>query len=155
MTAGLTEVQFWVSIISPFLVLIGWIVVYGNSNRIAKRSEAYSIITKTLDKVLALDKRCADYWLADDNKDSNPNKWIAGTLSEISGVRSLLEMLEEHHNFKNKNELLVEIRMAATLNAEKKNELSIQELKTKKQEQSKAFNSTMKNLYAYYRELHS
>jgi hypothetical protein len=155
MTTQLTDVQFWVSVASPFLVLIGWFVVYGDSNRIAKRSEAYSIITKTIDKVLALDKRCADYWLAEDNKVESANKWIAGTLSEIHGVRTLLEMLEDHHEFKDKNELLVSIRMAATLNAEKKNELSIQELKAKKQEQSKALNNTMKSLYAYYRQAHN
>lgn len=70
MTTQLTVVQFWVSIVSPFLVLAGWYFVYGNSNRIAKRSEAYSIITKAIDKVLALDKRCADYWLSNNEKKS-------------------------------------------------------------------------------------
>lgn len=64
-------------------------------------------------------------------------------------------MLEEHHNFKGKSEILVQIRMAATLDAEKVSELTISALKLKKQEQSKALSLTMKNLYNYYRTIHS
>lgn len=150
----ITNLQFWVSILSPFLVLAGWFFVYGNSNRIAKRSEAYSIVTKTVDKVLALDTRCANFWLATEQKE-NPQKWVAGTLSEIHGIRALLEMLEAHHSFNSKSELLIKLRMSSTLDAEKIEKLSMAELRTKKQEQSLALSSSLKSLYEYYRTLNN
>jgi len=144
---------YWISLLSPLLVIVGWYIVYYNSNRVAKRSEAYNIVSKAIEKVLSLDSRCADYWLS--NKEQQPKKWLAGTLAEIQGIRTLLEMLEEHHNFKEKNDILVKIRMAATLNAEKVATMTTSELKSKKQDQSAAMNSTVKLLYNYYRSLNA
>ncbi|NHC09800.1 hypothetical protein [Stutzerimonas degradans] len=144
---------YWTSMLSPILVIVGWYIVYYNSNRVAKRSEAYNLVSKTIEKVLSLDTRCADYWLS--SKEQQPQKWLAGTLAEIHGIRTLLEMLEEHHNFKEKNDILVRLRMAATLNAEKVASMSTPELKSKKQDQSAAMNSTVKSLYNYYRSLNA
>ncbi len=144
---------YWISLLSPLLVIVGWYIVYYNSNRVAKRSEAYNIVSKAIKKVLSLDSRCADYWLS--NKEQQPKKWLAGTLAEIQGIRTLLEMLEEHHNFKEKNDILVKIRMAATLNAEKAATMTTSELKSKKQDQSAAMNYTVKLLYNYYRSLNA
>ncbi|WP_019340550.1 hypothetical protein [Stutzerimonas stutzeri] len=144
---------YWISLLSPLLVIVGWYIVYYNSNRVAKRSEAYNIVSKAIEKVLSLDSRCADYWLS--NKEQQPKKWLAGTLAEIQGIRTLLEMLEEHHNFKEKNDILVKIRMAATLNAEKAATMTTSELKSKKQDQSAAMNYTVKLLYNYYRSLNA
>lgn len=150
MTSG---APYWIAVLSPTLVIIGWYIIYYNSNRVARRSEAYSLVTKTIDKVLSLDSSCSDYWLSSEER--QPHKWLAGILSEIHGIRTLLEMLEEHHNFTEKTDILVKIRRAATLNAEQANSMSTQELKTKKQEQSAAINSTVKSLYNYYRTLNS
>ncbi|WP_022963821.1 hypothetical protein [Halopseudomonas pelagia] len=150
----ISNVTLWVSIISPALVIIGWMVIFSNSNRIATRSEEYIIINKTIDKIMALDQRCAKYWLTADNRE-NANHWIAGTLSEIYGIRALLDILEAHHDFKNKDELLYQMRSAATLDAEKATELSTNKIKLKKTTQSLAFGSAMKSLYIHYRNKNS
>lgn len=150
----MTDGQFIVSLISPFLVLAGWFFVYRNSNRIAKRSEAYSIITKAVDKVLALDKRCADYWLAEEEEREGAKKWIAGTLSEIHGFRSLLTLLEKHHGFTGKSKIIMSIRAASTLSAEEISQLKSDVVRLRRGQQVEALSSSLDVLYGYYRELH-
>lgn len=150
----MTNGQFIVSLISPFLVLAGWFFVYRNSNRIAKRSEAYSIITKAVDKVLALDKRCADYWLADDAERESSRKWIEVTLSEIHGFRSLLGLLEKHHGFTGKSKIIMSIRAASTLSAEDVSSLKRDVIKLRRGQQVEALSTSLDALYGYYRELH-
>lgn len=65
----MTNLQLWASIASPLLAfllaLCGWYFVYFNANRVAKRAEVFALVGKTVDKVVALDRRCADYWLGD------------------------------------------------------------------------------------------
>ncbi|WP_312392067.1 hypothetical protein [Pseudomonas sp.] len=146
--------SIFVSVISPLLVVGGWLFVYRNSNRIATRSEAYALVAKAVDKVLGLDKRCVEYWLADEASRENERVWVAGTLSEIHGVRTLLELLEKHHGFSEKDMLLMKLRMASTLNAEAISTLSEDLLVKQRNKQTEALNFSLHNLYGYYRAAH-
>lgn len=147
-------VQFFISVISPLLVVGGWLFVYKNSNRIATRSEVYALVAKSVDKVLGLDKRCVEYWLADEAEREASKVWIAGTLSEIHGVRTLLEILEKHHGFTEKDMLLMKLRMASTLNAESIGKMTEDEVALKRNKQTEALNYSLHNLYGYYRGAH-
>lgn len=142
----------FVSLISPFLVLAGWLFVYRNSNRIAKRSESYALVTKALDKVLDIDKRCVEYWAGSKEKRDAPEVWVAGTLSLLHGLRTLLEILEKHHGFPDKDLMLMMIRMAATLNAEYIDSLTDEQLAKKRMKQAEALSMALHSLYGYYRQ---
>lgn len=144
----------FVSFISPLLVLGGWLFVYRNSNRIATRAEAYALVAKAVDKVLGIDKRCVDYWLADTGNRESEKVWLAGTLSEIHGVRTLLELLERYHGFDEKDMLLMKLRMASTLNAEAIESLSEDAVILQRNKQTEALNYSLHNLYGYYRSAH-
>ena len=144
----------FISIISPFLVVGGWFFVYRNSNRIATRAEVYALVAKAVDKVLGIDKRCVDYWLADKASRESDKVWVAGTLSEIHGVRTLLELLERYHGFSEKDMLLMRIRMASTLNAEAIESLSEDAVLLQRNKQTEALNYSLHNLYGYYRSAH-
>ncbi|MGA5721530.1 hypothetical protein ACPCWF_23285 [Pseudomonas atacamensis] len=144
----------FISIISPLLVVGGWFFVYRNSNRIATRAEAYALVAKAVDKVLGIDKRCVDYWLADNASRESDKVWVAGTLSEIHGVRTLLELLERYHGFGDKDMLLMRIRMASTLNAEAIESLSEDAVFLQRNKQTEALNYSLHNLYGYYRSAH-
>ncbi|WP_433690449.1 hypothetical protein [Pseudomonas monteilii] len=145
--------QITLAIVSPFLVLVGWWFVYNNSNRIAKRSEAYALITKAVDKVLALDKRCADYWLAEPDERDPARSWLAGTSAEIHGLRALLDLLEKHHAFSDKKTVVMNMRMAATCDAEKVDSLAAAEIEDRRSQQSQALSYSIDSLYGYYRGL--
>lgn len=144
----------FISIISPLLVVGGWFFVYRNSNRIATRAEAYALVAKAVDKVLGIDKRCVDYWLADESTRESDKVWVAGTLSEIHGVRTLLELLERYHGFAEKDMLLMRLRMASTLNAEAIGSLSEDAVLLQRNKQTEALNYSLHNLYGYYRSAH-
>lgn len=148
------SMQFFVSVVSPLLVIGGWLFVYRNSNRIATRAEAYTLVAKAVDKVLGLDKRCVEYWLADEQSRENEKVWVAGTLSEIHGVRTLLELLERYHGFAEKDVLLMKLRMASTLNAEAISSLSDDVVLKQRNKQTEALNYSLHNLYGYYRGAH-
>lgn len=145
---------FFISVISPFLVVGGWFFVYRNSNRIATRAEAYALVAKAVDKVLGIDKRCVEYWLATEASRENEKVWVAGTLSEIHGVRTLLELLEQYHGFAEKDFLLMRLRMASTLNAEAISSLSDDAVLLQRNKQTEALNFSLHNLYGYYRRAH-
>jgi hypothetical protein len=136
------------------LVVGGWFFVYRNSNRIATRAEVYALVAKTVDKVLGIDKRCVEYWLASSEDREDARVWIAGTLSEIHGVRTLLELLEKHHGFSDKNMMLMKLRMASTLNAEAVSTMKEEELLEQRNKQTEALNYALHNLYGYYRTAH-
>lgn len=143
--------EFWISMVSPFLVLAGWGFVYRNSNRIAKRAESYALVTKALDKVMDIDKRCVEFWGGDKGKRDNAEAWVLGTLSQLHGVRAILEILEKHHDFEGKDLLLMRLRMAATLDAESVGELSGELIAEKRMKQSEALSFALHSLYGYYR----
>ncbi|MBK3459288.1 MULTISPECIES: hypothetical protein [Pseudomonas] len=149
----MTGLQIFLSVVSPLLVLFGWLFVYGNSNRIAKRSEAYALITKAVDKALALDKRCADYWLGDPDKRDPARSWLAGTSAEIHGLRALLDLLEKHHAYSDKKTVVMNIRMAATTSAEEVADLQLSEIEARRAQQSQALSYSLDSLYGYYRIL--
>lgn len=148
------SMALFVSLVSPLLVIGGWFFVYRNSNRIATRAEAYALVAKAVDKVLGIDKRCVEYWLAGDASRENEKVWIAGTLSEIHGVRTLLELLERYHGFSEKDMLLMKLRMASTLNAEAIAGLSDEVVLHQRNKQTEALNYSLHNLYGYYRAAH-
>lgn len=141
-----------VSIISPFLVFAGWSFVYRNSNRIAKRSESYALVTKALDKVLDIDKRCVEFWAGSKEKRDSPEVWVAGTLSLLHGLRTLLEIIEKHHGFPDKDVLMMKLRMAATLDAEYVDGLSDEQLSKKRVKQAEALSFALHSLYGHYRQ---
>lgn len=154
----MTEVQVWISVLSPLLTFIlagaGWYFVYFNTNRIAKRAEVFSLVGKAVDKAVALDRRCADYWLADQASRDSTQAWIAGTTSEIYGMRALFELLEKYHGFKGKDNLLVDARQAATLDAEEVARLDVSKLYERRGEQIEALHNILRSLYSYYRVEH-
>ena len=145
---------FFISVLSPFLVVGGWLFVYRNSNRIATRSEAYALVAKAVDKVLGIDKRCVEYWLAPASSREDERVWIAGTLSEIHGVRTLLELLEKHHGFLEKDVVIMKLRMSSTLSAEAISMLSDEAVLQQRNKQTDALNYSLHNLYGYYRSVH-
>ncbi|BBH44713.1 hypothetical protein [Pseudomonas sp. KU43P] len=142
----------FVSLISPFLVLAGWFFVYRNSNRIAKRSESYALVTKALDKVLDIDKRCVEFWAGSKDKRESAVVWVAGTLSLLHGLRTLLEILEKHHGFPDKDLLMMMLRMSATLDAEYIDKLSDEQVAKKRVKQAEALSFALHSLYGYYRQ---
>ncbi|MCF9000525.1 MULTISPECIES: hypothetical protein [Pseudomonas syringae group] len=150
-----SEWQLWVSVLSPTLTLVltlaGWIFVYRNTNRIAKRAEVFTLVSKGVDKVVALDRRCADYWLGAKNPPEPAGGWIAGTSSEIYGLRSIFELLEKYHGFEGKDTYLSNLRSSATLDAEDVSTLSIDVLYERRSAQVAAVSDALTNLYSYYR----
>jgi hypothetical protein len=141
----------FVSVVCPLIAVGGWYFVYRNSNRIATRSEAYALVAKAVDKVLEIDKRCADYWAVDESKRDRPDAWVAGTQAQLYAVRTLLEILEKHHAFTDKDMTLMKLRMAATLNAESIERMGQEELLKKRRTQAEAQNYALHVLYGYYR----
>ena len=145
--------DFFVGFLSPLLVMVGWFFVYRNSNRIAKRSETYSLVTKALDKVLDVDRRCVEYWCGSAEKREASEAWISGTLAQIYGIRSLLEILEKYHGFSDKDMVLMRLRMSSTLHAEDISDIGSQLVAERRAKQSEAMSYALHSLYSYYREI--
>lgn len=147
--------QLWLSVLSPTLTLVltlaGWMFVYRNTNRIAKRAEVFTLVSKGVDKVVALDRRCADYWLGGKVPPEPAQGWIAGTASELYGLRAIFELLEKYHGFVGKDTYLSNLRSAATLDAEDVASLSVDELYEHRSNQVAAVSDALTNLYSYYR----
>lgn len=154
----MTQPQIWLSIFTSamafFLALGGWIFVYYNTNRVAKRAEVFSLVGKAVDKAVALDRRCADFWLSEKSTREQPETWIAGTSSELHSVRAIFELLEKYHGFEGKKILLSEARQAATLDAESVTHLDIDQLYQRRGEQVEVLNKILNHLYDYYRIRH-
>jgi len=143
-------IQICAAIISPFLVLIGWRVVYVNAKRIATRNESYALITRLIDKLLDLDRKCTEYWLERTN-DGSSESWITKIGMEIKSIRTLLELLEAHHSFPEKSEIILKIRQSATLDAERVNSLSASERKTRRSKQAANISGAIQTIYGHYR----
>lgn len=154
----MTQAQIWLSIFTStmafLLALGGWVFVYYNTNRVAKRAEVFSLVGKAVDKAVALDRRCADFWLSEKASREQPETWIAGTSSELHSVRALFELLEKHHGFEGKKTLLSQVRQAATLDAENIADLNIDQLYERRGEQVEVLHRTLNHLYDYYRVRH-
>lgn len=136
------------------LAIAGWIIVYKNSNRLAKRSEAFNLTGKVVDKILALDKRCSDYWLSAPDKRDNPKTWIIGTASEVYGIRILIDLLDKHHHVSDKSKIIFELRSAATLDAESPGKFSNSQIQSKRTDQSSVFGSSIQKVYQSFSDSH-
>lgn len=142
------------SLISFILAIAGWLIVYKNSNRLAKRSEAFNLTGKIIDKIIALDKRCSDYWLSEPADRESSKTWIIGTTSEVYGIRVLLDLLGSHLNITDKSKILYELRSAATLDAEEPEKLKSSQLRKKRNDQSAAFGSSIQKIYKSFSDTH-
>lgn len=140
-----------VSLVSPLIAVGGWYFVYRNSNRIATRSEAYALVAKAVDKILEIDKRSSEYWGSNAPDREGAISWVAGTQAQLHAVRTLLEILQKHHGFSDKDITLMKLRMAATLNAEIVDSLTDEQMLKKRRSQAEALNHSLHVLYGYYR----
>jgi hypothetical protein len=115
-----SALQTGISIIFSFvpiaLMIVGWKVLFGNAQRIATRSETFSIVNDLIGQLNEARERCVDFWSSAQKEDFDAELEWQKLKPYITSVRSSKDFLDANRNIKVENMKIVQFRRALSLN---------------------------------------
>lgn len=85
----------WFSLLSPFLVIAGWLVVYNNAKRLATRSETKSMLDDAIKIINEIESISVTYWLSGRKERSDHENHELIVLAKQSIFQNRLSLLKE------------------------------------------------------------
>ena len=125
----LVELGNYSWLLSLFIVIVGWYVIYRNACKIATRAETKALVDAALSQLESATKLSLEYWLSGRRVRDDFATYELTIMGSITRLAITIEVLEKRGlEVVPINDMLAEFSKATTLDAERANSLAPDEV---------------------------
>ncbi|MGR5390822.1 hypothetical protein [Vibrio crassostreae] len=83
----------YTGVVSWFLVIVGWGIIYRNAKKLATRTETKSFIDEVTKQLAVIETNCVDYWLSGRTRRVETDEYILIFNASLMTLNSKLDLL--------------------------------------------------------------
>jgi hypothetical protein len=144
----------WIfSLTSILLVLIGWIVVYGNAKKLATRSESKALVDNISKIINEVSELSIDFWLNSSKNGTTSDLYVLKIMSKITQAAQYGEIIKRR-GLAISDQTFARMSEKATLDCETAVSLSLFDSSVRAQEVMDSCTSAILHIYQVFEALH-